>query len=203
MSQLRTIIFDMGNVIIPFDFRRGYALLESYVDIPAADLPERIRKTALVPEYESGRMESRAFVSALTKELGAELSYDEFCRIWTCIFLPDTLVPVSLLESLRRKYRVMVLSNTNEIHFEMVRKAYPILQHVDHFILSHEVKAMKPEPQIYAAALAEAKARPEECFFTDDIAAYVDAARQSGMQAEQFVGYEKLLADLRVRGVEI
>jgi glucose-1-phosphatase len=203
MSQLKTIIFDMGNVIIPFDFRRGYAALEEHAAIPAAEIPARIRATALVPELESGRMEPRPFVAALNEALGTRLSYEEFCRIWTAIFLPETLIPAELVQELRKKYRMMVLSNTNSIHFEMVWEAYPILRHFDHLILSHEVKAMKPEPAIYAAALAEARARPEECFFTDDIADYVEGARRAGMQSEQFLGYEKLLVDLRARGVEI
>lgn len=203
MSQLKTIIFDMGNVIIPFDFRRGYAALEPHVAIPADQIAERIRETALVPELESGRIEPRAFVTALNQALGTQLSYEAFSRIWTSIFLPETLIPTQLVQALREKHRVMVLSNTNAIHFEMVWEAYPILRHFDHLILSHEVRAMKPEPAIYEAALAAAQARPEECFFTDDIPAYVEGARRAGMQSEQFLGYAKLVEDLRVRGVEI
>ena len=203
MPTIKTIIFDMGNVIIPFDFRRGYAALEEHVDIPAAEIPERIREAALVREFESGRMEPRAFVEAINKALGARLTYEAFCGIWSSIFLPHTLIPAELVQTLNEKYRVMVLSNTNAIHFEMVWEAYPILRHFDHFILSHEVKALKPEPAIYAAALAEAQAEAHECFFTDDIPAYVEGARRAGMQAEQFLGYEKLLVDLRLRGVDL
>ena len=113
------------------------------------------------------------------------------------------LIPIELVQRLREKYRLLVLSNTNAIHFEMVWEAYPILRHFDHLILSHQVKAMKPEPAIFAAAIAAADAEPGECFFTDDIAAYVEAARQAGLQAEQFLGYEKLLTDLRSRGVDV
>lgn len=193
----------MGNVIIPFDFRRGYAALESHVDIPAAEIPDRIRETELVPAFESGRMEPREFVNSINRALGADLSYEAFCGIWSSIFLPHTLVPEELIRSLREKYRLMVLSNTNAIHFQMVWNAYPILRHFDRMILSHEVKAMKPDPAIYAAALAQAQAEPGECFFTDDIPAYVEGARRAGIQAEQFLGYEKLLGDLRARGVAV
>ncbi len=203
MRPLKTIIFDMGNVIIPFDFRRGYAAMQEHVALPAAEIPERIRETGLVPEFESGKIAPRDFVQAINQAIGADISYERFCEIWSSIFLPDTLIPADLVRSLRERYRVMVLSNTNAIHFEMVWEAYPILHHFHHLVLSHEVQAMKPEPAIYAAALAEAQAEPGECFFTDDIAAYVEGARQAGMQAEQFLGYEKLLGDLRVRGVEI
>jgi len=203
MKELKTIIFDMGNVIIPFDFRRGYAALEEHVAIPAAEIPDRIRQTGLVPLLESGRIEPREFVVAINKAFGANLSYETFREIWGAIFLPHTLIPEELVRKLKEKYRVMVLSNTNAIHFEMVWETYPILRHFDHFTLSHEAKAMKPEDAIYAAALTEAKAAPGECFFTDDIQAYVDGARRAGMQAEQFLGYDKLLVDLRERGVAL
>lgn len=203
MSALKTIIFDLGNVIIPFDFRRGYAALESHVNIPAAEIPERIRATGLVPELESGRIEPRDFVQAINKALNTEISYETFGEIWSSIFLPETLIPASLVETLKQDYRMVVLSNTNAIHFDMVWEAYPILRLFDELVLSHEVKAMKPEPAIYAAAIAAAQAAPGECFFTDDILAYVEGARAAGIQAEQFLGYEKLLGDLRARGVEV
>ncbi|HEU0119428.1 MAG TPA: HAD-IA family hydrolase [Bryobacteraceae bacterium] len=203
MPALKTIIFDMGNVIIPFDFRKGYAALEARSGMPVGEITERIRASGLVPELESGRMEPRPFVEAMNQTLDARLSYAEFCEIWSSIFLPHTLIPEDIVTRLRENHRVMVLSNTNAIHFEMLWEAYPILRHFDRLILSHEVKALKPEPAIYAAALAEAHAEPAECFFTDDVAAYVDGARLAGMQAEQFQGYEKLLDDLRGRGVNV
>lgn len=203
MAPLKTIIFDLGNVIIPFDFRRGYRAMEAHTAVPAAEIPDRIRETGWVPELESGRIEPRDFVERINGLLGASLSYEAFREIWSSIFLPDTLVPTELVVELRKKYRMLVLSNTNAIHIEMVRETYPILGHFDHLVLSHEVKAMKPEPAIYQAALANAEARPEECFFTDDIAAYVEGARTMGIQAEQFLGYEKLLGDLRARGVVV
>ena len=193
----------MGNVIIPFDFRKGYAALEARAGIPASEISDRIRSTGLVPLFESGQLEPRDFVAQLTAALRADIDYDEFCGIWSSIFMPETLIPLDLVRALKQRYRVMVLSNTNAIHFNMVRQAYPILDHMDHFVLSHEVKALKPDPAIYEAAIAGALAQPAECFFTDDIPAYVEGARRAGIQAEQFLGYDKLLIDLRSRGVEI
>ena len=88
--------------------------------------------------------------------------------------------PTKLVIDLKSRYRLLVLSNTNAIHIDMVREHYGILRHFDHLVLSHEVKAMKPDPRIYAAALAHANAEPHECFFTDDIADYVEGARRGG-----------------------
>jgi HAD superfamily hydrolase (TIGR01509 family) len=84
----------------------------------------------------------------------------------------------------------------------MVRESYPLLRHFHDFVLSHEVKAMKPSPAIYREAIARAQCPPGECFFTDDIAAYVEAARAEGIDAVQFTSLEQLEEDLRLRGVE-
>jgi putative hydrolase of the HAD superfamily len=203
MKEIKTVIFDMGNVIIPFDNVRGYTALGKLVHLPAEEVPVRIRETGLVADFETGRMEPPDFLAALNKSLGSDLSFAEFRDIWGSIFLPETLIPESLVRELKKKYRIMVLSNTNAVHFDVVREAYPILGLFDHFILSHEVKALKPDPAIYAAALAAAQAEPGECFFTDDIPAFVEGARRAGMQAEQFLGYEKLLGDLRARGIDV
>jgi beta-phosphoglucomutase-like phosphatase (HAD superfamily) len=65
------------------------------------------------------------------------------------------------------------------------------------------VGAVKPQAAIYEDAIKHAHCEPEECFYTDDIAAYVEAARKLGIDAEQFESWEQLRGQLRVRGVEI
>lgn len=200
--MIKTVIFDLGNVILPFDFKRGYAAMQPHCRYPAEEIPKRISTTDLVRRFESGQVPPRDFVRELSVLLELNVEYEEFCRIWSSIFLPDTLVPESLLAALKKRYRLLLLSNTNAIHFEMVRQSYPLLRHMDAYILSHEVGALKPSPLMYQEAIARAGCRPQECFFTDDIPAYVEGARQIGIDAEQFQGLEKLEADLRARGVE-
>ena len=201
--MIRTIIFDMGKVLIPFDFSRGYKALEAYSPLTAEQIPQELSKTDLVIRLECGRIEPRDFFDELRSTLKAELSYEEFCRVWSCIFLPDTLIPEEFVARLRRRYRVMVLSNTNAIHVEMLHESYPILKQFDHLVFSHVVGAMKPEPKIYQAAIDNANCPPSECFFTDDIPAYVEGARKAGIHAEQFFGFEKLREDLTRHGVEL
>jgi glucose-1-phosphatase len=111
------------------------------------------------------------------------------------------LIPESLIELLSERYRLLLLSNTNPIHFEMLRDAYPLLRHFDDYVLSYQVGALKPSARIYQEAIARAYCRPEECFFTDDIAAYTDAARQHGIDALQFQSLAQLESELRKRAV--
>lgn len=199
--MIKTVIFDLGKVLIPFDFSRGYRAMEKHCGYAAADIPKRISTTDLVHRFETGLMEPRDFVEELSRMLELRVNYQQFCEIWSSIFMPETLVPESLVAGIGARYRMLVLSNTNAIHFEMVRRNYPILRHFHDLVLSYEVKAMKPSPAIYQAAIARAQCRPEECFFTDDIPAYVEAARREGIDAVQFESCEQLKRELAAREI--
>ena len=167
----------------------------------AEDIPRRIGSTDLVRRFESGQVPPEEFVEQLCQILSLRLEYAQFCRIWSSIFLPHTLIPESLLEGLRRRYRLLLLSNTNAIHFEMVRENYPLLRHFDDYVLSYEVGAMKPSARIYEAAISRARCAPSECFFTDDVAEYVAAAKTAGMDAVQFQSAAQLESELLERGI--
>lgn len=201
--MIKAIIFDLGKVIVPFDFQRGYTQLESLCGIPAAEIPARIRPTGLVQRFESGAVEPRDFFAQLSGHLNLETTYDHFCEIWSSIFLPETLIPECMMAELAGKKPLILLSNTNAIHFEMIRENYPILRHFRHLVLSYRVGAMKPAPLIYQKAIEAAGCRPEECFFTDDIEEYVAGAKAQGMDAVRFQSAAQIRGELRARGVEV
>jgi FMN phosphatase YigB (HAD superfamily) len=199
--MIKTVIFDLGKVIIPFDFKRGYQGLEQVCGYPAAEIPRRIATTDLVQRFESGLVDPKDFVEQLSRVLDLRINYDQFCQIWSSIFLPDPLIPESLLEGLSKRYRLLLLSNTNAIHFDMLEKSYPLLRHFHHMVLSYRVGAMKPDPAIFREAIARAECRPDECFFTDDIADYVAAAKREGIDAVQFESRAQIEQELLARGV--
>jgi len=197
----KTILFDLGNVIVPFDFKRAYAKLGPLCSCPLTEIAPRLRSTDLVSRFESGRIAAEPFVGELSTLLGLKTTYEEFCDLWTSVFFEDTLVPESLIVGLHRQYRLLILSNTNPIHFSMLKGRYPIFGHFDDFVLSYEVGALKPDARIYREAIRRAGCRPEECFFTDDIAINVEAARDHGIDAVQFFSAEQLEEELKARGV--
>ena len=200
--MIKAILFDLGRVIVPFDFGRGYRRLEEHCGIPAAEIPARIGQTDMVRRLESGQVTGEGFYAEFSAHLGLRIPYEEFCNIWSSIFLPHTLVPESLVRGLAGSYRTVLLSNTNPIHFAMIRKNYPLLRHFHSFVLSYEVGAMKPDPVIYQRAIEAAGCLAGECFFTDDIAEYVAGARLAGIDAVQFENAMQLEGELTARGVE-
>ncbi len=200
--MIKTIIFDLGKVIVPFDLNRGYSALAPHCRYPLEEIPKRIASTDLVRRFEEGQVSNGDFVEQLSLLLNLKVDYQQFCEMWSSIFLPDTLIPEDMVERLRRRYRLLLLSNTNAIHFEMIRANYSLLRHFHDFVLSYQVGALKPAPRIYQEAIRRAGCLPEECFFTDDVPLYVEAAREQGIDAVQFHSAGQLEEELRKRGVE-
>lgn len=201
--MIKTVIFDLGGVIVPLDFAAGYKQLEGRCPYTAQEIPARIRATDTVVRFESGKLAPEDFHRELSAILQLDASFEEFKRLWCAIFPPHALFPHEWIERIRRQKRVVLLSNTNAIHFELIKQRYPHLGHFDHYVLSHEVGAMKPNPAIYEEAIAQARCAASECFFTDDVMPYVEGAIRAGIDAEQFRGAEKLKVDLAARGIVV
>jgi putative hydrolase of the HAD superfamily len=196
----KAIIFDLGNVLLQFDFQRWYRALESFCPYDAAEIRRGIAATDLMERFETGLIEPPDFVAQLSGILALDIDYAGFCRLWSSIFT-DPLIPEAMLEGLAARYRLVLLSNTNAIHFETIRENYRMLRHFHERILSYEVHAMKPRREIFQAALERCGCRPEECFYTDDIAAYVEAAQRLGVDAVQFESLAQLQRELQARGI--
>lgn len=203
MSQIRTLVFDMGNTIVPFDVQRGIAEMAKHSSVPANEIWPTLQASGVLLAFERGELTPEEFRANVCQQLQMDLSAEAFDAIWNSIFLPEALISEALVEKLKQQYRLIVLSNTNAIHVAYVREHYPVLKHFHHFVFSHEVGHTKPEPQIYEAAIAVAAAWAEECFYTDDVAAYVEGAAEVGFQAEHFQGEAELVRQLKARGVSL
>jgi glucose-1-phosphatase len=199
---IKTLIFDLGKTLIPFDFEHSFRALGEMCGQSPAHIRSRIGAAGLIEPFERGLIEPEQFVKRLGAALEIPLDYGRFCEIWSGIFLPEPLIPESLIEALGARYRLLLLSNTNAVHFEWLERTYPMLGHFDDLVLSFRLKCAKPSPGIYREAIRLAHCLPEECFYTDDIAAYVEAARREGIDGVQFLSLEQLEKDMRGRGID-
>jgi len=92
------------------------------------EIRRRIAATDLVERFETGLIEPPDFVAEISRILDLHMDYADFCKLWSSIFT-DPLIPEAMLEGLAARYRLVLLSNTNAIHFEMIRENYPMLRH--------------------------------------------------------------------------
>jgi glucose-1-phosphatase len=200
-GMTKTIFFDLGGTIIPFDFQRGFTAMARHSPHSIEEIMRRVRSSDLFLRFEKGQIEPCPFVEQFCKLIDCRLDYERFCHLWGIIFLPETLIQESLLIGLKSHYRLFSLSNTNAIHFPQVMREYPILEHLQGHVLSYEVGALKPAPEIYRAALARAECPAQECLFIDDIAANIEGARREGIDGIVFENAGQLEGDLAARSI--
>jgi FMN phosphatase YigB (HAD superfamily) len=201
VQKIKAVIFDLGRVIVPFDFELGYGELSRLTGFDTAEIRRRIGLTGLVSQFETGLVDSAEFVAGIAGALGIELSVAQFSRIWNSIFLKETLIPEEMLARLKQRYRLLLLSNTNAIHFEGLEQRYPLLRHFHEHVLSFRVQVMKPDAAIYLHAVQLAGVPPAECLFIDDLPENVAGAQAVGMQAVLFTGRAQLERDFERLGV--
>ncbi|HPT24923.1 MAG TPA: HAD family phosphatase [Bryobacteraceae bacterium] len=199
--MIKTVIFDLGRVLVDFDFMRGYKTMSAMSGLDVEEVRRRFHSSGIANEFESGVITEREFEERTQRMLGTSIPHERFEEIWFSVFLPGTLMPEAVVEGIRRNHRTLLLSNTNAMHFRGLKQQYRILDHFDAYVLSHEVGAMKPQPAIYEAAIRAAGCQPGECFFTDDVAEYAEGARRHGIDAVQFTGAAQAMEELSRRGV--
>jgi len=197
---IRGVIFDFGNVISSFDVGIFLGKLRDWSGVDTGTLRERIYGSGLHSRYERGDISSEGFYREITRLTGARVSAEEFAEGFTDIFTPLEATH-GLIRALKGRYRLGLLSNTNEWHFlRHIRKA-PVFPLFDTVTLSFEVGALKPEPEIYLDALRKLSLPPEECVFIDDIGKYAEGAAVVGIRGIQYTGPAELLRALSGLGV--
>lgn len=199
---IEALLFDLGKVLVDFDFELGVQRFAARCSVPANDFAEILRNEQWVRRYECGEITSADYLGYLRETGTLEMDIEEFHESWSSVFLPDLIVPESLLGTLRQRYPLILVSNTNESHAGFIARRYRVFDYFHHRILSHEVGSMKPDYRIYEAAIAAAGKPPESLFFTDDREENVQAARELGIHAHRFETVAGLLRAFKELGIE-
>jgi FMN phosphatase YigB (HAD superfamily) len=200
---LRTILFDLGNVIVHFSHALMCEQIGVVLNRTGPEARSFLIDSGLMWDFERGKIGEAELLAAVERDLGSTVEAVALSTACSDIFrLNEPIVPI--IESLKEQgLRLVVLSNTSRWHVDWIRRQWDVLNLFDHLVLSYEVGAIKPEPMMYEAALKAIRCRPEECFYTDDIPAYVARAREFGLQAEVFTDTESLVRQLAERGVRV
>jgi putative hydrolase of the HAD superfamily len=195
------IIFDIGGVILRVDPRRILSILRS----PKLESPEKIwaaiQLDPLWLDWQEGRLAPRDWCAHLTRRFGLRVTFDQFCRAWTSVLLPNRILSDHLFARLSRQCRLVLLSNTDPLHIEYQTSHFTFMRYFPARIFSCRVGASKPDPKIYQAAIRAAAAPPARIAYIDDVPAFVRAGRRMGLDAIQFTSPRQLNAALHLRNL--
>lgn len=202
--MIRAFIFDIGNVLLRFDFSRALERLREKCDPVAREILEDWEPVK--NDYESGRIPRAEFERRVKAALHFVGEDAEFVSAWQEIF--EVIEPMAgLVHALHaRGYPLYLLSNTSDLHIDYIFATYRELFGLfSGATYSHLAKSMKPQREIYETAIRELRVHPPETIFIDDLAANVEAASQLGFRAIRydFNDHAALLAALAREGVKI
>jgi len=201
--MIKAIIFDFGNVIGYFDYRRTTRRLAHETGLPEDFWLKHVFAADLEDEYESGRITSADFLQRVRTAVALQLPDALLGEAYADIFTPNAEV-CALVPQLKGRYRLLLGSNTNELHANHFRRQFAdTLAHLDQLVLSHEVGARKPKAAFFQHCLKLADCAPNEAIFIDDLNRNVAGARAVGLHAVVYQGVVDLKQQLADLGVEL
>lgn len=187
--KFKAVIFDFGNVIINIEFQRIYQTFAKFTSKPVAYIEKRITEDQIFRRYESGQFTDEEFREVIRQTLGFPLSDHEVDTAWNAILLDIPTDRIDLVNTIRLKYPVYLLSNTNNIHItasnNYLKKVHGIKSLdllFDKLYLSYEMGMWKPDAEIYHEVLRSNKLQPNEVIFFDDNQHNIESAKAIGMQ---------------------
>lgn len=187
-KPIKTFWFDLGNVILPFDFTPAFKRLSRRHGTPAEEIRAFFKERPwLEGACDTGEVTAYALYRMLRKHFSwKRLTYAEFTAAWNDIFRENREVS-GLIRRLRQNgYRLILVSNTNKLHFDHIARRYPVMKQFHHHVLSYKLKTRKPEKKMYRHALRVSRAAKHEIFYADDRMDFTDAAAKHGVHVHTF-----------------
>lgn len=200
MQGIRNIIFDFGGVLVNLDKHR---CVEAFRSIGAADIAcyvDECRQEDLFHDLEVGGIGIGDFCGEVRRRCpGCAATDESICGAWNALLTGIPVRRIEKLLSLRHRYRLMLLSNTNPIHWQKaVRDFFPfggcgVEDYFERTFLSYEMRMLKPDMQIFKRVLSEAGISAGETLFIDDSAANCAAAAELGIMSMHVAGGDEWL----------
>jgi len=194
--MLKNIVFDFGDIFINLDKPAVFKALENFGGTALS--PELTR---LAKNYEVGHIRSTDFIRAL-QDFFPRATAEELTAAWNSILLDFPIERLAFIEQMAadKKYRLFLLSNTNELHITAVIKSMGIQNFnrfkacFEQFYLSHEINLRKPDLPIYEYVLSQNQLKAKETLFIDDMLENTLAAESLGIKTwNLIVGKEDIV----------
>lgn len=204
-NGIKAVIFDLGNVLIDFDYYIAINRLLSFTDKTPAQIFELFFDSKLTSSFEEAGISPEDFFLRVKEALGLKLDYAGFLPIWNEIFFlsPKNERVYKLAKRLEKNYPLALVTNINVLHLDYIRKKFPVLGPFRNITASCEVRSTKPSPVIYKKALESLGVEPKDAFYTDDRPELIEGARRLGINGFVFEGIDKLQQDLVDSGINL
>jgi glucose-1-phosphatase len=202
MSNIQAVFLDLGNVLAFHDDPVLFQRMSSFGGATPAEIRERVLKLwdpinrGILVEDDLRREICRAAGSA------TPMAAEPFRELWSCHFRVHQAV-LPMVDALLGQVKVLLLSNTNELHWRFVRPLIPQFARFHAFVTSYDLHLAKPDHEIYQVALARASVTAEHAAFFDDVKPFVDAACALGIHGRVFTTADNFRVQLAELGIAV
>ncbi len=190
------VIFDLGKVLLDFDYGKVAARMLKYCDLPRDAIIRALNQSPLLHRYETGLMTTNEFfeeVKNISKFCG---QFSDFEEIFGDIFTPIPEM-IDLNTRLRsREVPTYIFSNTNELAIKHIRATYPFFANFTGYIFSYEHRSMKPDPGIYDVLERTAKKKSAELLYIDDRLENVEQGAARGWQTIHHTNHRETIGQV-------
>jgi glucose-1-phosphatase len=193
LKEISTLIFDLGGVLVNLEPERTLAAFEALgmanvnYNFTPANQPD------VFSAYETGRMSDSEFIRILREHMAEGTTDAEVIEAWNCMILDFPRHRIEVLQSLKKRYRLILLSNTNPLHIEYFLKGFqqqhPEIEFADLFdaiYYSHEIQLRKPDLNVFEFILQTHQLQAAECCFIDDNLVNTEASSILGINSLHF-----------------
>ena len=189
MQNIKAIIFDLGGVILNIDYNKTS---KAFTNLGVKNFDEMYSQKNANPlfhDLEEGKINAEEFYNAFRTSSQLKLTDQQIKTAWNAILLRYREEALQTLATIKNKYRLYLLSNTNSIHHKEFNKIFEdqigsgsINDYFDKAYYSHEIKNRKPDKEAYEYVLKENNLSASETLFIDDSIQNIDAAKALGLQ---------------------
>jgi FMN phosphatase YigB (HAD superfamily) len=178
----KVIVFDLGKVLVDFDYGIAARRIASRAKLDAEAIKRFIDHSPLLFRYETGLITKRQFFDEVCAMTGFAGGLEEFSAFFSDIFVPDNSM-VSLHKQVSTAgIPTYIFSNTNELAVDHIRRQFPFFSNFDGYILSFEHGAMKPDAKLYEVVEKKTGQREADILYLDDRPENIAAGAARGWQ---------------------
>ncbi len=208
MSKIKNIIFDLGGVIINLDTSKTTAEFNKLSVKPFESIYTQFKQAPEFDLFDKGLITEQDFFNALKVAMETDMADTELLSAWNAMLLDFPLQRLELLNVLKQRYRLFLLSNTNETHIKAFEQdllqahGYANLEpFFEKVYYSCRMGMRKPDTEIFKYVLTENNLVPEETLFIDDTLIHIEGALKTGINAHLLPKHKdvsELIKELRL-----
>lgn len=201
MKKITTVIFDIGMVLVDFDWP-SYINKFGYSEAVNEELGKYIFKSNMWRERDRGVKTEQEYIEMFIQQ--APYLENEIREVFRNIVSIVEVFPFSkewVCSVKEQGYKTYLLSNYSKTSFENDKNKFDFMEYIDGGVISYEINALKPEKEIYTVLLEKYNINPEEAVFLDDVEENLIGARALGINTIHVTSHEEAVNELAKLGI--